>query len=136
VSEPQEATPIKTEHQQFAESLLALADFYEAHPEVPLPCPELNNYSLDTKDDAALLAKALRTFEKRYSDSLLIVAKKFGLIELRFFLNRDSVCTSRVVGVETIPAQFIEARTIPARTKEILEWDCHALNVPEESSNG
>ena len=131
-----EGLPEPTEHQQFAESLRQLATWYEAHPEVPLPQLELSNYSMDTKDDAAILAKALRTFEKRYADTLLIVSKKFGLIELKFFLNRDSICTSRVVGVETIPAQFIEARTIPARTREILEWDCHALNVDEEKSNG
>ena len=125
-----------TEHEKFALGLRQLANFYEAHPEIPLPYQDLHSYSLDTKDDAAMLAKALGTFEKKYSDDLLIVSKKFQSVNLKFYLTRDSVCTARVVGKKIEPEVYIPSQHIPAREVDVIEWDCHALNVNEEKVDG
>lgn len=111
-------------HREYVQGLRALADFYEAHPEVPLPYSEQNIYALDTKDEAKMLAEALGTFEKEYNEWHFTMVKRFGPIQMRFVFNRGNVCTKKVVGVKTIPAEFVEAHTRPARTEEIVEWDC------------
>jgi hypothetical protein len=125
-----------TEHQQYADGLRQLANWYEAHPEIPLPLLEVNNYAVDSKDEAGALAKALGTFKKRYTDDLLIVNKMFGSINVQFFFTREKVCTARVVGKKYEPEVVIPARIIPGREVDVIEWDCHALNVTKDESNG
>jgi hypothetical protein len=124
------------QHRAYADGLRAIADLYEQHPEIPLPWMNHDNYAVDTKAHAKALARALGTFKKEGNDSYLHIIKKFGPIEAKFVFTRDSVCTKRVVGVETIPARFVEAHTVEARTQEIVEWDCPSLLVDEEKSDG
>lgn len=123
-------------NKSYADSLRAVADLYENHPELPLPQMEHCNFAMDTKDDAANLAKALGTFEKVYTDDLLIVKKKVGCIETKFYFTRENVCTPTVVGKKMEPEVYIPGRLIPAREVDIIEWDCHPLNVAEEKQNG
>jgi hypothetical protein len=135
-AEIEAAREAQKEHELFAASLRVLADWYEKHPEINLPILEVNVYSMDTKDEAGALAKALGSFAKRYTDDLLIVKKQFGLIALQFYFTRESVCTAKVVGKKMEPEQYIPGRLIPAREVDIIEWDCHALNVNEDKSHG
>jgi hypothetical protein len=129
---PDDKPKSQTKRELYTAGLRQLANWYDAHPEIPLPGLEHTNYTVDSKEHAAALAKALGTFEKQYSEWSLTVVKMFGNIEARFVFTREQVCTKKVVGVETIPAKFIEAYTIEAQTKEIVEWECHALNVPNQ----
>lgn len=123
----------QTEHQQYANSLRAIADWIEAHPEVAIPSDNsLTIYSMDTKDEAATLVRAMGSCNKRYDDSYLTVEKSFGPIRLRAVFSREQVCKRVVVGVETIPAEFVEARTRPAHTKEIVKWECEPILAPTE----
>lgn len=122
---------------KFIDGLRALADWFEAHPDIPTPRGEvaINLYSMDTKEEAATFARALGRCDKRYQDSILYISRRFGAIRLEALFMRDSVCTKRVVGTREIPEQVIPARSeeiIPARTEEIVEWDCEPILKPSD----
>jgi hypothetical protein len=44
--------------------------------------------------------------------------------ELTYYVQRDAVCTKRVVGYEEVPE-----KVVPATKKEIVEWDCEPLSL-------
>jgi hypothetical protein len=122
----------------YVAGLREIADFYDAHPEVPTPSDGHNNYAVNTDEDARKLAKALGTFKKEYSEDMFTMSKTFGSIQAKFVFYRKAICKAKVVGVKTIEAQFVPAYTVPARTVDIIEWDCGSLLDPvtsEESSN-
>lgn len=120
--------PLRTKHQEYADALRQIADFYEAHPELKLPYDrDMNNYSSDSKEEAAAILRALGKVNKEFNEYHLILWKQFGPLRLRFVFTREGICERKVVGVETIPARFVEAHTEPARTKEIVEWKCGSI---------
>lgn len=114
-----------TKHAAVIQGMIDLAHWYEAHPEVPLPDLTVNNYVVS---DFEATARALGSFEKVYSDDLFTIKKMFGPIKAQFFFMREQVCTKRVVGKRSVPAQTIE---IPARDEEIVEWDCEPVLAPK-----
>ncbi|MFI5223675.1 MAG: hypothetical protein ACHQX3_05420 [Nitrospirales bacterium] len=124
--------PKPTERELYVQGLRELADFYQNNPDVPIPWLTHDNYAVDSKADAEAVARGLRTFEKDGNDSYLHLTKKFGNIVAKFVFTRTNVCVKKVVGVKTVPAAFIEAHTIPARTEEVVEWECSPLLVPKE----
>lgn len=121
----------------YIQGLHDLALWLKQHPEVAIPDTPtiIDCFTLDTKEEAATLARAMRTFEKSYSDWSFILKKSFGPVMVRYYFTRQNVCTRRVVGVETVPAKFVpavEAHTIPASTKELVEWDCGSILEVEQ----
>ncbi|MFI5223848.1 MAG: hypothetical protein ACHQX3_06325, partial [Nitrospirales bacterium] len=127
-----EAAKEVDERAQYTMGLRLLADFYDQNPGVPIPWLNHANYAVDTKEHAEAVARGLGTFKKDGNDNYLHLTKTFGNIVAKFVFTRENVCVKRVVGVETIPAYFVEAHTVEARTKEIVEWDCQPLLVPKE----
>jgi hypothetical protein len=125
------------ERKDYTNGLRELADWWDKHLEVPLNyAPSIATGALNTKEEAALVIRALGNCTKRYSGDIFVVGRKFGPIDMEFLFYRDKVCERRVVSVELIPEQFIEAHTIPARTKEIVEWDCHPILSAAEARDG
>jgi hypothetical protein len=110
---------------QFIAGLRELADFYESHPEVPIPKPsylDFSVYSLHTKSEAAGIIKLLGTITKEYTDSgLFKVVRYFGPIALKFVFNRDTVCERVVVRKEVVPEHV----------REIVEWKCAPVLAAE-----
>ena len=113
--------------------LRELADFIEARGvELPISYPDfsMNHYVYpeysggeEVQGSAlkkiASAAKAMAPCEKTYGEHYFKIIKKFGIVNLGFSTSRGGICTSRVVGQKEIPEQII-----PARTEDILEWDC------------
>lgn len=124
---------MESPHKQYANGLRELASWYEEHEEISLPSTDVDCFSLDTKEEAAKVAKAFGKCRKDYNEYHLVLSSYFGPIRLRFVFGREKVCTRRVVAVETIPAEFVEAHVKPARTKEIVEWDCLPILAPSEN---
>ena len=123
-------------HKEYADGLRAVADFYESHPEIPLPYDtDISNGSVDTKEEAATIMRALGSCSKNYSDYYFVLAKNFGPIKMQFIFTRHKVCVRKVIGVETIEAEFVPAHTIPAWTKEIVEWECEAILEPANAAD-
>lgn len=116
------------ERREYIEGLRELAAWYEAHPEIPAPHgTAVHNAMLDSKEDAAMVIRALGSCEKHYGDSIFTIAKPFRGITLEFYFYRGSVCRQIVVGTREVPEQVIPAqpeKVIPAHTEEITKWEC------------
>lgn len=90
-----------------AESLRLLADWYEAHPDMPAPKVWVGG-GLGL-EDARRIARALGAFDKGGDDMFFELNKSFGSLVLTVQFYRPHICTKRVV------------------QKEVVEWDCPAL---------
>jgi hypothetical protein len=44
--------------------------------------------------------------------------------EITYYVKREAVCTKKVIGTKEVPEQVI-----PARTEEIVEWDCEPISL-------
>lgn len=115
------------------EGLRSIANFLEDHPELPLPDMDFRIYSLNSKEEAQAVARAFGNFEKGYSNWYATLTKAFvkgefgAEVALSYVFNREAICERKVVGVRTIPAEFVPAHTTEARTEEIVEWDCGSI---------
>ena len=114
----------------YAKALRALADFYEAHPDVTMPHETvISVYGVeDTKEEAVRIIEALKPCRKEWNGSFLRIVRDFGGATLKFVFEREAVCTKRVIGKKEIPAAYI-----PARTEEIVEWDCEPILAATEA---
>lgn len=125
-----------TDHEAYAAGLREMADWIEANPSIPLPESKIINYAVDSKEHAEAIARSGGKCRKVYSGDYFNLYKDFGVIELNHFFYRKAVCERKVVGVETIPARFVEAHIIEAHTKEIVEWECIPILAAEtEAAN-
>lgn len=115
-------------------NMRAVLDWYEAHPNLPTPSPELAINSCDTKEEAAAIMRECLPCKKTYYDNIFTIYKTISGIELRFVFWRDQVCTRRVVRVEEVPEQIIPEQVIPASKKEIVEWDCEPILQEKENA--
>jgi hypothetical protein len=118
-------------NEQVVTTLRALADWYEIHPNAPIPY-ELK-YGWMTaympRSEAAEIMRSLGNFEKQYEDDYFRAVVKFPHMDLRFSVERTAVCARKVVGVrqvpeQVIPSEYVAERVIPAHVEEIVEWDC------------
>ena len=103
---------------EFVRDLRALADFYTAHPTLPIPVVSPVNAFVYTRAELADAARALSTAAKGGSFGWFYLRKQItpSLI-LDINVERAKVCTPRVVGTKLVPAQA-------ERFEEVLEWDC------------
>lgn len=83
----------KTE-QTVAEGLRALADWYEAHPEIDTPSVFLHFWEQggEAAKKLATVAKAMGTCEKSFSDYSLTLKRQFGPVWLMANIDRDAIC--------------------------------------------
>lgn len=120
-----------TQTQDFVSGLREIADWYEAHPEIPPPLnSEISNYSLNEKSEALMVLEALKPCKKNYSEDLFEISREFHGVNARFLFYRDQVCIKKVVATKEVPEEVIPARPetiIPAHTEEIVEWECGPL---------
>src|SRR5580692_5397425 len=108
-------------HREYAESLRAVADWFEAHPEVAIPhdAGEIGLYNVHTRAQMEVVARAFGACEKEYTEGYFKLKKKIGGIEIRAVASREQVCKKRIVGTEIVPEQVI-----PTYVREIVEWEC------------
>lgn len=110
-----------------------LLDWLEQHPNVPLPheieSAGLNIYSLNSKDEAIMLAREFGTADKAYDDDFFRLKRRFGSLTLEAIFTRREVCERVVIGSEVVPEQVT-----PAYTRDKVEWRCSPLL--ESSADG
>jgi len=116
----------------YARGLRAIAEWYEAHPDMPVPyANEINVYGVkETREEAARIALALASCRKEHDGNLFKLVRDFDGLQLRFVFMRGAVCTRRVIGQRLVPAQ-------PERVIEVVEWDCEPsllAGVEEEAT--
>lgn len=112
--------------QQRIEDARSLLTWIESHPDVPLPqeleWSGLTIVTLDTKDEAVALIKALGSCEKVWNDDMFSIMKTFGALKLKAIFWRQQICERVVVGSEEVPE-----KVIPASVRELVEWRCEPL---------
>ena len=103
----------------YARGLRAIADWYEANPDIPIPYSgEISVFGVkETQEEAARIAEALKPCRKAWDGEFFRLKREFDGLILSFVFMRSAVCTARVVGHRVIPAT--EERII-----EVIEWDC------------
>lgn len=120
----------------YASSLRLIADFFESHPEIPIPhdATPFNYFAAHTKQDIARLIRALGTVEKKYDAAYtgsFEIHKTFGTITFRVIADRDRVCERVVVGSQLVPEMVIPAkpaepeRVVPAHEEDVIIWECN-----------
>jgi len=110
----------------YARGLRAIADWYEAHPDIPVPhTSEIGVYGVEeTREEAARIALALAPCRKEHDEGAFRLARDFDGLTLKFVFARSAVCARRVVGYRVIPAW-------PERVVEVVEWDCEPSVLAE-----
>jgi hypothetical protein len=99
--------------------LRQLADWLEAHPEVPVPTYNQSSVAVEAAD-LPTIARAMGQAEKTAYGDYFRLSKRFGGVEYYCYTDRDAVCTRTKVGTKVIPAQ--EARVV-----DVWEWDCNPV---------
>ena len=137
-------------HAEYAAGLRQVAEFIEAHTEIPLPTATLTCYGMSDKKVAALVARALGQggrCNKVYEDSLLRLKREFGAIELEYLGLRSNVCERVRVGKRLVPEKYVppqpatEGQIIPEHEEIVYDWVCGPLlavpdsvEIPEEKA--
>jgi hypothetical protein len=124
----------QTRRADFTAGLRALADWYDAHPDVPLPYEAISPLSIlisgddDQLTEVGRIARAMGTCDKVVTAKFFRVTKSFGpVVKLEVVADRDQVCERVVTGVETVtelvpdPAAPLVEQTVE---REIVEWQC------------
>lgn len=99
--------------------LRAMADFFEAHPTVPVPYSVQADVFVDTKEDMAVIARA-SGWTKEYRETWFSLEKFFApddAVRLEVNIERDKVCRRVVTGKKWVP-------TTPGHEIEEVEWVC------------
>lgn len=107
------------ERAQLIQGLRDLADFLEARPDLPAPAAPRFDIWAKSRAEFTAYVRQLGKSTKHATDPYMWFRREFGPVALDVVAHREKVCTKRVVGVEEVPE-----RTIPAHTREIVEWDC------------
>ena len=111
-------------HNDYANSLRMIADWIQAHPEMPLPEKELRIFNFDGKEQFAIIAKAMKTFKKDYLDSMIYLTKEFGCFTVQAVEYREKVCERVVVGTKKVIEQKVIKYEEVEVDQEIVEWKC------------
>ena len=105
---------------EFVDSLRQIADFYEAHPEVPPPfsAPYLCFYP--TKEQLPMIIRAFGSCKKEVSEERFRLNREFGSLTITASWDRNAVCTQRTV--EKVVSEVV--------------WDCPESLLAPKAEQG
>ena len=105
----------------FVRGLRQMADFLEAHDDLPIPHYEQYlNVWVYKKEEMAELVKGKGKWEKKAENTYMLFRKQFGPFCYDISIQRDKVCERVVVGTEVVPARPYQ----PERIVDKVEWKC------------
>jgi hypothetical protein len=108
------------DRQATIKALRELADYLEERPAVPTPnVGTIYAFPDPAEHPIAEVARAMGGFVKDHDGTYLNLVRDFGELRLEVAYESKQVCERVVVGTEDVPE-----KTIPAHTKEIVEWKC------------
>ena len=105
------------DREPFIQSLRDLANWLDAHPDVPTPASMQVNTFVLTKDELRAVAKASPAWAKLDFGEYMALRHTIGSIEYDINVARGEVCRKVVTGTKVIPAQ-------PEKTVEDFRWVC------------
>ena len=114
------------------ERLRALADWFEKHPNAPLPYElrEGNKFIVAVeKNSLKEVIQNIGSFEKVYDDSFLNMIVKVADFKIEYYTNRGNICTQKVVAKKLVPetvepSYYVPEKIIPAHEEDVIEWEC------------
>jgi hypothetical protein len=113
------------------QALRELADFLEAHENIPMPYLR-KQYAFPADKEAMVEAiKGTGPWVKRYDSANFHAVKSFGPIELDLCISREQACVRKVVGLK-----HVEEVVTPAHDEEVVEWECDPILGGENGSQG
>lgn len=123
----------------FIKALRDAADVYELHEEIPVPNGiDLASW-LHGQESVVTLADCARIPGARwdkavsswnYELSLTLAEEGYDKVKISLNAPRETVCTKRVVGTETVTVPAVEAKPEHTEERDIVEWDCVPLLAP------
>jgi hypothetical protein len=107
------------ERAAYVQGLRELADFVEAHPDLPVPFSGSHNVFLADKADVVALARAAGgRWEKGADPNYFYLKVRFaGGHTYDLNVDRERICRKVVTGTRTVPAT-------PAHDVEEFHWIC------------
>lgn len=118
----------------FVEGLRRVADWYEEHPDCPLPKGYsdgvFSNY-VNTKDEVVEAKDRFGVVAVEADEYYFSVFKSFGNFQMKVFASRSTVCKRKVVGTKKVWKKEATQWTEKEVEEEIVEWDCPPELVPE-----
>lgn len=123
---------VKTPHQQYADSLRALARWIEEHPDLKLPHgPQILNI-FPGKEEVGKYAKAMGKARKEYGSTFFRLEKDFlPAVTLHAAWYREEVCERVVVGKETVVERVPATYTTQEVVRDKVEWRCGSVMEEE-----
>ena len=130
-----------SDRHEYIEGLRQLAALLEANPEIPLPyegdLAEITIFCASKEELAAITRAFPGPKDKRAEDynsyGFALTGKLAGLAwEAR--VDRDEVCTARVVGTKTVTQRRPSAYEEVEVEVEEIEWDCHPILIGTAAS--
>ena len=137
-----------------SEALRALADFIDANPDLNFG-PGFDKTSVHADNDSLGIfirslnksaaevqagVKAVRRaiggiWDKDGDDQTFYLQQSnvFGYFETTIYSDRKLTCERRVVGVEDVVVDAVEAAPSRTESREIVEWDCGPLLADREA---
>ncbi|HXP82615.1 MAG TPA: hypothetical protein VN976_22135 [Verrucomicrobiae bacterium] len=123
------------ENKDYVAALRELADFFEAHPELPGGDVGTINVAVGPEKLRAL-ASCLGSFKKKADPYFYNLSKTVGLWTIDVYTSRSNLCEAVVVGKKQVAEVVVPARpeeVIPAHEEDIVEWHCpDSLLAPDE----
>ena len=124
-------TEQKTERAALVDRLRVVADLLDDHPELPLPSVGVYGvywhlYSWEHSDLRSTAATIRRVIGGKWDKTVDNYTNKmqFRSGDYQIEVDRDVVCTRRVVGVEKVTLPAVLAQPEREVEREIVEWDC------------
>lgn len=128
------------DHAAFVAGLRELADFYETHPDAPLPqLPSMLTYIADP-DQYRAAVRALGGDREKYAtkgaaadeETYAGVTRMFGPVAHKVFTLRENVCVRRQVGTETVMEP--DPNAMVAVERPVYEYDCTPVLADAEAA--
>jgi antitoxin component HigA of HigAB toxin-antitoxin module len=144
----------KSSRETYTQGLREIADFLDAHPEVPLPYLssfQTGNWenTLDIylvsekgqKEKLAAIARAMGHADKVMDGDKMRVFRRFAGITLIAQASRDQVCERVVIGTREIEVEEKDPEALAAvpvvkvtKTVEDVEWRCAPILAAEKQA--
>lgn len=114
-----DATEETNRRRDYAQGLRELADFIDAHPDIPCPYGEAHNAFVRDKAQLGMIARAVGgRWDKNGTSQFFYIRREFaGGHSYEVNVSRDQVCRKVVTGTRIEPA-------VPEREVEVVEWVC------------
>ncbi len=117
-------------HRDFVKGLREMADWYEQHPETPIPAAP--SFMIMVNDGVSFrkAVQAARSGKKTEFGNYIGFSKMFGGVGWTIAISRSVICERIQVGEREVPAEPAK----PARTEPIYEWKCPESLLSPESA--